>query len=59
MIEDDYSSFLKLSSMLVNIDSMVAVLREPLVGMNEKVEALKDILRGPLEEQRRLRVSCC
>ena len=54
MIEKDYSAFLKLSAMLVNIDSMVAVLREPIEHVVTRVDELSASVRDPFNEQRDL-----
>ncbi|CAK9109479.1 Conserved oligomeric Golgi complex subunit 2 (COG complex subunit 2) (Component of oligomeric Golgi complex 2) [Durusdinium trenchii] len=51
IINNDYSSFLKLSSMLVDIDSLVAGLREPLNQLEHKVGAVRAVVATPLQAQ--------
>mmetsp|Transcript_30433 Transcript_30433/g.48645 ORF Transcript_30433/g.48645 Transcript_30433/m.48645 type:complete len:719 (+) Transcript_30433:3-2159(+) len=60
IINNDYSSFLKLSSMLVDIDLMVAGLRNPLKQLESKVECVRGVVNDPLEYQSALldRFSC-
>ncbi|GBG26618.1 Conserved oligomeric Golgi complex subunit 2 [Hondaea fermentalgiana] len=54
IINNDYSAFLKLSSMLVDIDSLVAGLREPLTLLERKVQDARKVVSDPLEKQRAL-----
>ena len=54
MIEKEYSAFLKLSAMLVNIDSMVAVLKEPIEHVVARVDELSTTVKAPFDEQRDL-----
>lgn len=54
IINNDYSAFLKLSSMLVDIDSLVAGLREPLTMLEHKVQDARKVVSDPLEKQQAL-----
>jgi len=54
IINNDYSQFLKLSTMLVNIDAMVSSLRSPLDAVEAKVEGVRKVVTQPLAEQEAL-----
>jgi pentatricopeptide repeat protein len=57
IINDDYSSFLELSRMLVHIDSAVAELRRPLVELETHIGKVQDVIAQPVAKQRDLRAS--
>jgi len=52
IINDDYSAFLKLSSMLIDIDALVAGLRDPLGKLETKLQAVRSVVDTPLRERR-------
>eukprot|EP00514_Thraustochytrium_sp_LLF1b_P006338 CAMPEP_0184538534 /NCGR_PEP_ID=MMETSP0198_2-20121128/17642_1 /TAXON_ID=1112570 /ORGANISM="Thraustochytrium sp., Strain LLF1b" /LENGTH=693 /DNA_ID=CAMNT_0026931985 /DNA_START=196 /DNA_END=2277 /DNA_ORIENTATION=+ len=51
IINNDYAAFLKLSSMLVDIDALVAGLRQPLNQLEGKVVDVRNVVQEPLEAQ--------